>query len=191
MIKNKYFNYGLIIFSILVCLGGAVNSGWSGFWLASPFALVLIFYFFRHKTILGFVIGFIVLCITINLTQDKNPLIYPKLNQEIALKDTCGWLVHDSKEYDIYLFNHNEYCSEDSVIGGVTYKAYNITAGNYKVIGVYHSYADMGDKTYHIIDANGKRAVVSFGELAQAPWANKLSLFVMWPVFPILIFGLV
>lgn len=74
----KYFKIFLIILSVIMSLGGAVNSGWSKFTWAIPFMICLVYLAYKQsKSLLLVSIVFVVLCITISKTQDRNPFLYP------------------------------------------------------------------------------------------------------------------
>lgn len=79
--KSKLTNL-LIVISVVFSLGGAFNVGMSVFWMATPFMLLLVILSFkRSRKDFVFSSIFIVICITINLTIDKNPLVFPVLRE--------------------------------------------------------------------------------------------------------------
>lgn len=63
-------------------LSGAVNSRWAYFYPVIPFMFYILWYIkkFKSKRTFIFAIVFIIFCVTISLTRDKNPLLYPILN---------------------------------------------------------------------------------------------------------------
>lgn len=72
----------LIALSILFSIGGAFNVGFTGFWMAVPFMLLLGFLTFKKSRIVFvYSLGFILLCVIINLTIYKNPLVFPVLKK--------------------------------------------------------------------------------------------------------------
>lgn len=72
----------LIVVSLVFSLGGAFNVGMSGFWMAAPFMLFLVVLSFkRSRKFFVFSSIFVVICIIINLTIDKNPLVFPVLRE--------------------------------------------------------------------------------------------------------------
>ncbi len=100
-----------IAVSIIFSLGGAFNVGMTGFWMATPFMLLLVVLSLKRSR--GYAVlssVFVVICIIINLTIDKNPLVFPVLREgtqvEISknslyrkFNDESGSFV---KEEDIY-----------------------------------------------------------------------------------------
>lgn len=77
----------LIVVSIVFSLGGAFNVGMSGFWMATPFMLFLVALSLKRSR-RDFVLSsiFVVICIAINLTIDKNPLVFPVLREETQIE---------------------------------------------------------------------------------------------------------
>lgn len=72
----------LIVVSLVFSLAGAFNVGMTGFWMATPFMVLLLVLSFK-KSRKDFVFSsiFVVVCIIINLTIDKNPLVFPVLRE--------------------------------------------------------------------------------------------------------------
>lgn len=78
---KNVFRGTLIVLSVLMSFSGAVNSGWSAFFPALPFMGYLLFVASRAgRPLLVSAVVFIALCISISLTRDSNPLLYPVLN---------------------------------------------------------------------------------------------------------------
>ena len=72
----------IIIISFIFSLGGAFNVGMSGFWMAAPFMLsLLVVSFKRSRRFFVFSSIFIVICVIINVTIYKNPLVFPVLQE--------------------------------------------------------------------------------------------------------------
>jgi len=79
--KSNFKDFFLAI-SIIMSLSGAVNSGWAYFYPVIPFMFYVLWYtklkYGKRSFILATI--FIIFCITISLTRDRNPLLYPVLN---------------------------------------------------------------------------------------------------------------
>lgn len=81
MKKSRLTNL-IIIVSFIFSLGGAFNVGMSGFWMAVPFMLfLLVMSFKRSRRFFVFSSIFVMICISINLTIYKNPLVFPILQE--------------------------------------------------------------------------------------------------------------
>ncbi len=102
------------VITLLVCfvftLGGAVNSGWSKFWLAVPFALVGLIVATTISTFATQIAAvWLSLCLLISSTQEYNPLIYPIILGEITSKD-------DGTVYKTKYVLHNHSELQDEII---------------------------------------------------------------------------
>lgn len=81
-----YFKIFLIVVSIIFCLGGAFNVGDTRFWFAVPFMLLLAVLSFKTNVPFGvYSFFFISICLLINLTLFKNPLIFPVLLGKVEI----------------------------------------------------------------------------------------------------------
>ena len=77
----------LIGISILFSIGGAFNVGMTGFWLAVPFMVLLsVLTFKRSRNAFTASLIFIILCILVNITIYKNPLVFPVLQKNAQIE---------------------------------------------------------------------------------------------------------
>ena len=163
-----------------MCLAGGVNSGLSSFWLATPFAVFLIYQYRKNYTKLGCVFLFIFFCIIVNKTQDQNPILYPNLGKEFWIDIKCKEKIVEDKNqnYDVYV-DLNEICFFKKGI-------LEVPSGVYKIIGIHHNYSAFGDSTYPIINYDGKSIVIGTAENQNADWSKNLSRLLLWPLIPFL-----
>ena len=82
--ESKYLIYiGLYIVCIIFVSAGAVNSGFSKFFWAIPFMITSLYVSLKKiesVKLFIFSILFIIASITVNLTQEKNPILFPILS---------------------------------------------------------------------------------------------------------------
>ncbi len=197
----------LILICILFCLGGAVNVGWTRFFLAIPFALLLIFIVKKNLTLLVGSILFIFFCIMVNYTSTSNPLFFPKLSKSIFIEEGCALVYPNSQvlykyEPKAYGF-HQGYISKTPLIDKKKtlkqeceskklqdLESIFIDKGTYSVVGVWLSAPDMSSKSHYIIQVKDGKKVVEQRIQAQSNWTNNLSSLMYYPAIPILIMSL-
>lgn len=79
-----------------VCLpflfAGAVNTGFSGFWMATPMAAALVLLARRSRKALAASAVLILACIAVSLTQDSNPWLHPVLGKTFVLQEDAAVL---------------------------------------------------------------------------------------------------
>ncbi len=157
----------LIIVAVIFSLGGAVNSGWSAFYLAIPFMGYLIYQGYK-KSILFFVLSilFVIACIVTSKTLEKNPFIFPILRGgevtvvrdgfQRTFEDGSGGFipfeeltVNEPTESQKKIFS--DFVNNPEQKSLTYFDSFNITVTKikkgetYKVTGVYHQTADLTD----------------------------------------------
>lgn len=177
----KYLKYFAVIFSVIMSLGGAVNSGFSGVFLAVPFMVYLVYIGYKvNKYLFITAILFIIFCITVNKTQDFNHFIYP------ILKDGNATVLQDGYQ-KTYLNLSGIGGSGGFDISSTTIRCIGcgevrvtpLRSGEvYKVIGVYHDNGDFADKvgvvteigqfTYSNTDPSGFRYAINLNKPIQS-----------------------
>lgn len=186
-IPGSVFSTLLAVVCVLFCLSGAVNSGWSRYWLAIPWAALLVWIVRRragwwHTLWLA---PFFAACVYVSETQDTNPWLFPGLHSEVTLRrDAC--LVQYSDELVPWITPACGDFGVGKVVG-------TVKAGTrFRVEGIRHSYANMGDQVDPVVSYAGKlhpvgRDDVDSATPLQAEWSRYASILMMWPVFPLML----
>jgi hypothetical protein len=157
----------LIVVAVIFSLGGAVNSGWSSFYLAVPFMGYLIYQSYKKSIlILSLSVLFVIVCIVTSKTLVKNPLIFPVLRggevtvvrdgfQRTFYDGSGGFIpfeeltVNEPSESQKKIFDDFVTNSEQKSL--TYFDSFNITVTKikkgdiYKVTAVYHQTADFTD----------------------------------------------
>lgn len=144
----KYFSYLIIatyILSIIFIISGALNLGFSGFWMSIPFMVLAVHLakkFTDNKKILWFTVAFSAAAIIFNITIEKNPLIFPILHDGYVEVQRDGY-------YRLFSDGSGGFSptKEDDVgcigCGSVTYTKIN-KGDIYKVTGIRLEHPDFG-----------------------------------------------
>jgi hypothetical protein len=202
---KHWAKYTLIAACILFCLGGAVNSGWSRYAMATPAAAYLLWIAHRTDTRKGAgqwhvrlaAIALAAGCIGISTTQDRNTFLYPILVNGTATLIKGGKVVQFSQD-ELALFLDDTNTAASTTDLGRTIK-HHPAGATFKVVGIEHSYADLGDRI-NLVVHDGERSFTilhhSYGshtdpwiklsnQTVQHPVAQYLGLLMAWPIFPI------
>jgi len=171
----KYLKIPVIALSVIICLGGAANSGGFYFIPAIPFMILLMFlvrgYEKRYRTMAAV---FITICIFTSVTRDWNPFFYPILiggtatvledGYQITYSDGSGGFrflsslegyIHDSRKEDLTerlrRFVDDPFetviMTGDGDFSGIdNVTIKKIKRGNiFRVTGISHDHSDFGD----------------------------------------------
>lgn len=191
----KYLKYLAIIVSVIMSLGGAVNTGFSGVFLAIPFMVFLAYVGYKiNKYLFTIVILFIIFCFVINKTQDSNYFIYP------ILKDGSATVLQDGYQHTFLDDGSGSFQISSTTLSCAGCGEERVTHLNvgevYKVIGVYHENGDFADKIGVVteigqfsssnIDHADKGHAINLNRPIQSEWSKLLGALMYWPVFPFL-----
>lgn len=160
---NKFF----VVASAVMSLGGAFNVGWSSFYLATPFMAFLVYKGYKRGTSFFVVsIIFILACITVNKTLEKNSFVFPILKggEATVLKDgfqrtfedgSGGFIafenltINEPSDYQQKVFD--EFRNDPTRTKLKYYDSFPVTITKikqgevYKVVGIFHQTGDFSD----------------------------------------------
>ncbi|WP_235956109.1 hypothetical protein [Grimontia sedimenti] len=192
---------------ITFILGGAVNQGFSWFFLAIPFAIAFLFLLkhFSLKLKIALPIFVAVLVYPLTWQHEKNKIIYPYLGDQFTA--SCGWqAVQYSRDFTGY--------SYETLVpkGGKIYDYYVISkrpvpcGSDWTLTRVFVKHPDLSTLYYPVFSIGGSEMAMSGYELneafaskklkhdqidtsyeLQSEWTKSLSNLMMWPVAPIMI----
>lgn len=186
-IPRGFFHTLLALLCVLFCLSGAINSGWSRYWMALPWAGLLVWIVQRRAGWIHtmWLVPFFAACVYVSETQDENRWLFPGLGSEVVLRrDVC--LVKFSDERVPWLTSICDKFGDQKVLDVLK------AGSRFRVEGIRHSHADMGDQVDPVVRYKGTLYPVSRDEVEgqvglQAEWSRAFSVLMMWPVFPLML----
>jgi hypothetical protein len=176
---------------ILFCVAGAVNSGWSQFALAIPFAAALTWLIWvRFGGVKASVLlPFFAACVIVSNHQDSVHMLYPGLGGQLTLTEEICLVEYSVESYRPAYRSLFSDCEQTTSRYKLTEKLPKHSV--YKVKGISHNYADMGDRVVPMIMVQGELLALSSGYRVQpdlrARWAHILGLLMIWPISPLLV----
>lgn len=193
--NNNSFRVIFHFLSILMCMSGAVNSGITLFWWATPFMLYLLIANNHGRDSKKFwrVVIFVAVCIGIAETNEINPLLHPVLyggyvtilkdGYHITFKDGSGGF--ESKED----FEKNKVQSE--YFKSEILKEIPLIAGQqFKVTEIFREGNEFTTKIRVVTNVghfDAESNVVAINKSIESSWAKYLGLLMYWPTVPMVI----
>lgn len=185
---NKKIFIALLVVSYVFIAAGAVNAGFSGYHMAIPFmviAVVLSLMIGTMRLVLLSVV-FSVLAVVVNVTQTKNPILYPILSNGYVeiLKDGYQQTFFDGSGGFVF---EKWPCDGDCTLTKLK------KGERYRVVGVRVRWPDFGQEVsvvteigeFSEYDYNSPGPAIALNKPARAAWADQLSFLMYWPLlFP-------
>lgn len=183
-IPPTFFRILLALVCVLFCIAGAVNSGWSRYYFATPFACILI-WIVAHRV--GpwhtlWLVPFFLACIFVSETQDDNPYLYPGRDGHLVLRSHVCVATFGSSHSPEPVRHYSMGCLPDNKLV--------VKAGTrLRVEGFVHAYGDMADRLAPLVRLDGELRPLFGAEQDVVPplrarWAHRLGLLMYWPVLP-------
>jgi len=194
--QKKIIFWILYLIGIIFVLSGAVNNGFSRFFMAIPFMILICLvgkFGIKRNKLFYFSIFMVIFSIIVNLTQTKNPLIYPVLSNgyieiledgyHIEYSDGSGMFISEEERND-----RNFIYSEDTIFTDLK------KGEKYKVIGIKVAHPEFGTNVklvtevgqfseYDYKSFEGSQKI-NVNKNVQSSWSKKLSFLMLWPLFP-------
>ena len=183
----------LLLVCYLFIISGAMNTGFSAFFMAIPFMLSASYISIvklRSSLVTTFTHVLILLSIIFNLTLTTNPIVFPVLNEGTIEILTDGY--HVSYEDGSGGFIHEK---DIRNLSGFKPSYIKLNKGDkYKVLGVNIGHPDFSTKInletkigqFRERDYRGRntlsKATILLNKKVQADWVNAASFFMMWPM---------
>lgn len=196
---NKNVLFWIFYFvSVVFVLSGAVNNGFSLYFMAIPFMLYMLWvskFKFQKNILLYVSIFFIIFSIIISHTQTKNPVLYPILSDGYVEILEDGY--HDEYSDGSGGFLSYEEKDRDGCVGCGEIEYLKLKKGEkYKVIGVEISHPEFGTEV-NLITKIGQFGEYDYGSSkslsnksiyinkpVQSNWAKYLGILMAWPAIP-------
>ena len=204
----------LIGVSILFILGGSVNNGWTGFFWAIPFCVLLIFQLLKISRLIAVIVTAVVAAVSIFVWEHpENKLIYPFLGSEVSFLP--GWVdmqFSDSADRSLSPPEDAKFQLKHEKVQPEFYARPSRVIENIvpmKLVSVKVTHADLGTQLLPIMeDIDGNRYSLADDELLegikngtanssdlqnikslQSSWSVWLGNLMFWPATPVIIFG--
>lgn len=199
--KHKIFLWILYLIGILFILGGAVNNGFSRFFMAIPFMILVSLIskiWLKNDKLFYFSISLIILSIATNLTQTKNHFLYPILSDGYIeiLKD--GYHIEFSDGSGSFITEEEKNNEHQILPENIIYT--RLSKGDkFKVTGIKITHPEFGTNinlttnigrfsTYDYQPINAEQSLnIKINKEIQTEWSSKLGLLMLWPLFPVML----
>ena len=169
-----------VIVCVIFCIAGAVNSGWSQYFLAIPFALLLMWLITKRLSWIGvvLVLPFMADCVFVSDQRDHFQFLYPGLGGRLTFTAEHCLTEHAASQYGKAFRMVSQSC--ESLISGESLIKVIASGATYQVEAISHSYADMGDQVYPMIRVSGElleaRGAYVVDTALRSDWAIYLGL---------------
>lgn len=209
VLSKRFFYVGVFVYviSLIFIVSGALNLGFSGFWMATPFMVLAIHFskkLIENRKLYWFTVIFSIGAIFFNITIEKNPLIFPILidgyveiqrdGYQVTYDDGSGGF-RDHKQDEIQCIGCGPR-TYTKVEKGDIYKVEGIKIGHpdfgidirvLTEIGEFgeHNFdqSDVSSRLYH--DENGELPVKLNKNVTR--FGQNTGILMMWPVFPMML----
>lgn len=194
--RHKYIWTIIFIISCVFIFAGAVNAGFSRYFCAIPFMVLILVISnlkFKSRALVTFSVMYIVFSIVLSRTQERNPILFPILDggvvtvlkdgyQETFLSDGSGGFSEDN-DSDIGC----SWCGDvvfTEISAGEQYDVTGIRIGNPEFgtsIAVVTDIGEFDEDDYDPIDDD---ATIRLNKTVHVKWAERLSMLMVWPILP-------
>ncbi|CAV18409.1 Conserved hypothetical protein; putative exported protein [Vibrio atlanticus] len=207
IVMQKIKLFLVLIICVLFIASGAVNQGFSGFFMSLPFMITLIYTLkgCSFKVKVSSIVVVAILITPLVWKHEENKIIYPWIGDEFVAD--CGWkAVKYEQSYTGY--NYETLIPKGAKVDEQYVISQRLIScdASWKLIRVFVHHPDLGTLYYPVFSITNVEATMSGYELndafeaktlnhsqinysyeLQSEWTNNLSSLMMWPTIPILL----